>query len=233
MISKEDSCGNTVYIAFSQKPLTLPPGNSGRGKEKIRMSNALRKKKKKMEPLGYTKEELGKIEAYSRMQSQNKDMINNIRYTLRNMTFFVLYAKFDFGKIKLRNFEKAITAYKEEYKAGKINMPAHQEELKNRSHIDLYKYALSIPSKEKCKMAGAVNLRAKEDIQQVGSSFRGAYQTYLTMILTLLKKKMKFTEKMLKEFMYWVNYNINSFYRGDIDDNELIRCLEEENGYQL
>lgn len=197
------------------------------------MSNALKRKRKKMTPLGYTTEELEKLKAYGKMQSQNSDMINNSRYTLRNITFFLLYAKFDFGRVKLRNFKKAIDGYKAEYNAGTISIPVHQEELKNRSHIDLSKQAAGIPTKEKCKMAGAVELRAKEDVKQISVMFRGAYQAYLTMILTLLKKKMKFTEKMLKEFVYWVDYYINSFCRDYVNDNDLISTLAEESGYRL
>lgn len=186
-----------------------------------------------MTPLGYTKEEQEGICAYSRMQMQRKDMTGNVAHTLRNMTFFLLYSKFDFGKVKLGNFEKAVKEYKAEYKDGGINIVECQEQLKSRSHIDLLEYAVSIPVREKCRLAGAENIRAKEDIQFIASTVRGAYQAYLVMVLTVLKRKMHFTEKKLKEFVYWINDYINSFYRGYFTDHDLITTLAEENGYQM
>lgn len=197
------------------------------------MSNGLRKRKKKMEPLGYTKEEHEKIYAYSRAQKQKRDMTGNVAYTLRNITFWLLYHKFDFGKTKLTNFAKATHEYEEEVLAGKIDVMECNEQLQKRSHINLQEYAVKIPFNEKCKLAGAENLRVKEDARFIAGTEKKAYQAYMVMVLTVLKKKMHFTEKKLKEFLYWTSDHINSFYRELFDDNDLIVTLAEENGYQL
>lgn len=113
------------------------------------MSNALKRKKKKMMPLGYTKEENEALCAHNKLQMQRRDMTNNVTYTLRNLTFFLLYDKFGFGKTRLRNFKKELEAYKDDYREGKINVMELGEKIKQRSGIDLHGHAVSIPTKEK------------------------------------------------------------------------------------
>ena len=197
------------------------------------MSNALKRKKKKMMPLGYTKAENEALCAHNKLQMQRRDMTNNVTYTLRNLTFFLLYDKFGFGKTRLRNFKKELEAYKDDYREGKINVMELGEKIKQRSGIDLHGHAVSIPTKEKCRLAGAEGIRAKEDIYLIANTVRGAYQAYMIAVLTTLKKRFQFTKKKMQDFMSLIDDHINSFCRGYFADGDLIEVLEEEIGYKL
>ena len=64
-----------------------------------------------MQPLGYSREELDAIHKTTKIQMEQKDIFGNVQFTLRNITFFLLYEKFHFGKVKLRNFAKGMAAY--------------------------------------------------------------------------------------------------------------------------
>lgn len=197
------------------------------------MSNALRRKKKPMQPLGYTKEENEALCAHNKLQMQRRCMTNNVTHTLRNLTFFLLYDKFGFGKTKLGNFQKGLETYKEDYREGKINVMEILGQLAQKSGINLHEHAVNIPTKEKCSLAGAEDIRQKEDIYLIANTVRGAYQAYMAAVLTTLKNRFRFTKKKMQDFINLIDDHINSFYRGYFADGDLIEVLAEEIGYRL
>lgn len=197
------------------------------------MSNALRKKKKPMQPLGYSREELDVIHKTTKIQMEQKDIIGNVQFTLRNITFFLLYDKFHFGKVKLRNFAKGMAAYGSGCMRGTENTILNMCELKKRTHIDLADCARKIPEKEKAKLAGAAQIKTLDQMHRMASGVRTGYQSYLAAVLTVLRKQYRFSEKKLKEFMDLMQGHINSFYLGLFADDDLIEVLSDEIGYQM
>ena len=197
------------------------------------MSNALRKKKKPMQPLGYSREELDAIHKTTKIQTEQKDIHGNVQFTLRNITFFLLYDKFHFGKIKLRNFAKGMAAYDNGCKISTEDVFKNISDLKAHTHIDLQECARKIPEKEKAKLAGAVKIRTQSQMHQMAFGVRTGYLSYLAAVLTVLRKQYRFSEKKLKEFMDLMQDHINSFYLGLFADDDLIEVLSDEIGYQM
>lgn len=197
------------------------------------MSNALRKKKKPMQPLGYSREELDAIHKTTKIQMEQRDIIGNVQFTLRNITFFLLYDRFQFGKVRLRNFAKGMAAYDNGCKISTEDVFKNISDLKEHTHIDLQECARKIPEKEKAKLAGAVKIRTQSQMQRMAFGVRTGYLSYLTVVLMVLRKQYRFSEKKLKEFMYLMQDHINSFYLGLFADDDLIEVLSDEIGYQM
>lgn len=75
------------------------------------MSNALRKKKKAMAPLGYTREEIQGIAVHTKQKMREEDMTSNATYTLTNISYFLLHAKFGYGKKRLERLRQGMNKY--------------------------------------------------------------------------------------------------------------------------
>lgn len=197
------------------------------------MSNALRKKKKAMQPLGYSREELDVIHKTTKIQMEQRNIIGNVHFTLRNITFFLLYDRFQFGKVELRNFAKGMAAYDMEDLVDTGMIWNCINELKEKTDIALLGYAKQIPVKEKAKLAGAVGIKKPVEMQRMAKGVRTGYLSYLIVVLMVLRKQYRFSEKKLKEFMDLMQDHINSFYLGLFADDDLIEVLSDEIGYQM
>ena len=197
------------------------------------MSNALRKKKKPMQPLGYSREELDAIHKTTKIQMEQRDIIGNVQFTLRNITFFLLYDRFQFGKVKLRNFAKGMAAYDMEDLVDTGMIWNCINELKEKTDIALLGCAKQIPVEEKAKLAGAVRIKKPEEMQRMAKGVRTGYLSYLTVVLMVLRKQYRFSERKLKGFMDLMQDHINSFYLGLFADDDLIEVLSDEIGYQM
>lgn len=197
------------------------------------MSSVLKHKKKKMEPRGYTKQEVYARHLNVKLEAEQEAIISNVLYTLRNMTFYLLYYKFDFTKRKLENFAKGMAEYDNGCKMSTESVFDNIKMLKDRTHVDLQEYARKIPTNEKMKLAGAVAIKTKEEMHRMTFGVRTGYLTYLTAVLMVLRKKYRFTIKQINEFVFFINDHINSFYRDYFNDSDLIVVLAEEIGYQF
>ena len=94
-------------------------------------------------------------------------------------------------------------------------------------------YEQRITEKEKAKLAGAVKIRTQSQMHQMAFGVRTGYLSYLTVVLMVLRKQYRFSEKKLKEFMDLMQDHINSFYLGLFADDDLIEVLSDEIGYQM
>lgn len=75
------------------------------------MSNALARKRKRMQPLGYTKDELLRMQRYAKTESNTNDLIEESFLNIRLISFQILHDKFGFGYKRLMKVEKIITEY--------------------------------------------------------------------------------------------------------------------------
>ena len=66
------------------------------------MSNALARKKKRMQPLGYSKSELIGIQRHAKAQSNADYLIEESYYNVRMMAYQALHDKFGFGHKRIK-----------------------------------------------------------------------------------------------------------------------------------
>ena len=111
------------------------------------MSNALARKKKRMQPLGYSKSELIGIQRHAKAQSNADYLIEESYYNVRMMAYQALHDKFGFGHKRIIKVEQTIDAYVENAKDGTTG-----EELgfylKDKCKIDVRKETNKIPYRE-------------------------------------------------------------------------------------
>lgn len=197
------------------------------------MSNALRKKRKILKPLGYNNMSLEMDRKEAILKADHKNIINNVQFTLRNLTFYLLYWKFGFEKRKLGNFHKYMDEYDIKHWGNTDAMWETVKKLKEQTHIDLQEYVRKIPVKEKAKLAGAVEFRNSDEIHIMTFSVRTGYISYLAAVLIILKQRYRFSEIKLKEFLNHMHFHINCFCTDVFTDEMVMECLEEETGYHL
>ena len=68
------------------------------------MSNALVRKKKRMQPLGYSKSELIGIQKYAKAQNNADYLITESYYNVRMMAYQALHDMFGFGQKRCQKF---------------------------------------------------------------------------------------------------------------------------------
>ena len=111
------------------------------------MSNALARKKKRMQPLGYSKSELIGIQRHAKAQSNADYLIEESYYNVRMMAYQALHDKFGFGHKRIIKVEQTIDAYVENAKDGTTG-----EELgfylKDKCKIDVREETNKIPYRE-------------------------------------------------------------------------------------
>ena len=104
-------------------------------------------RKKRMQPLGYSKSELIGIQRHAKAQSNADYLIEESYYNVRMMAYQALHDKFGFGHKRIIKVEQTIDAYVENAKDGTTG-----EELgfylKDKCKIDVREETNKIPYRE-------------------------------------------------------------------------------------
>lgn len=171
------------------------------------MSNALRKKKKKMQPLGYNKQELTGIYNYSR----NKSAMDNITYKafmdVRLISYLILHDKFGFGQKRIVRLENTVDTYRNNAeKEPNLTGRALAHFLKETSDIDIRNEVNVVPYRECTSLA-------ERNTPETGKIILAVLYNYFALSCTALKTVFKFSANKLKEYMNWIRYYINTLSR--------------------
>ena len=75
------------------------------------MSNALSRKKKKMQPLGYSMNEILGIQQYAKVQNNTNYLIEQSFENIKIIAYQILHDKFGFGNKRIVRVENTINAY--------------------------------------------------------------------------------------------------------------------------
>ena len=75
------------------------------------MSNALSRKKKKMQPLGYSMNEILGIQQYAKVQNNTNYLIEQSFENIKIIAYQILHDKFGFGNKRIIRVENTINAY--------------------------------------------------------------------------------------------------------------------------
>ena len=80
------------------------------------MSNALKRKSKKMQPVGYTKQEISKINKYSKERSRMNNTTYNAYLDVRLIAYQILHDKFGFGQKRIIQLEDTVNTYSRKWR---------------------------------------------------------------------------------------------------------------------
>ena len=179
------------------------------------MSNALARKKKRMQPLGYSKSELIGIQRHAKAQSNADYLIEESYYNVRMMAYQALHDKFGFGHKRIIKVEQTIDAYVENAKDGTTG-----EELgfylKDKCKIDVREETNKIPYRESFYLVE----------RKIAHLFN-----YLAMLGVCLKTQFKFSGNQIRQVYERIRYLISCLATGYETMTGIASVLEWECKY--
>lgn len=194
------------------------------------MSNALKRKNKKMQPVGYSKKEISSINKYSKERSKMNNTTYNAYLDVRLIAYQVLHDKFGFGQKRIINLENTVNAYLEKNRTDKnMSINALVYFLKEKSDIDVAKEVNRIPYRE-CVLLS----REQKLLPETGKLIAAAIYNYFTLSCVALKTVFKFSAKKMSKYMEWIRYYINTLARRkqfDLTIKDIAKVLMDECKY--
>lgn len=176
------------------------------------MSNVLTRKRKRMEPLGYSTKELTEIQAYARRQKNTENLIKEAYLNVRLIAYQVLHDKFGFGHTRLIRVENTIDAYLESISEEELATVKLEYYLREKCGINVREEANQIPFRECFALTGKKIAYASR--QTAGRCLAAAVCNYFSLLGTCLKTKFNFSARKVKECFEWVRYYLNSITGG-------------------
>lgn len=112
------------------------------------MSNALVRKKKRMQPLGYSKSELIGIQKYAKAQNNADYLITESYYNVRMMAYQALHDMFGFGQKRIIRVEQTIETYLGDSEKDGMSAEELGYFMKTKFGIDVREETNKIPYRE-------------------------------------------------------------------------------------
>ena len=173
------------------------------------MSNALKRKSKKMQPVGYSKKEISSINKYSKERSRMNNTTYNAYLDVRLIAYQILHDKFGFGQKRIIQLDDTVNVYLEKNRTDKnMSTGALVCFLKEKAGIDIGKEVNRIPYRECVLLSGE-----QKPLPNTGKLVAAAIYNYLALSCVALKTVFKFSTKKLSEYVEWIRYYINSLAR--------------------
>ena len=173
------------------------------------MSNALKRKSKKMQPVGYSKKEIISINKYSKERSKMNGITYNAYLDVRLIAYQTLHDKFGFGQKRIVQLENTVNTYLEKNRTDKnMSTGALVCFLKEKAGIDIGKEVNRIPYRECVLLSGE-----QKPLPETGKLVAAAIYNYFALSCVALKTVFKFSSKKMCEYMNWIRYYINTLAR--------------------
>lgn len=193
------------------------------------MSNALARKKKRMQPLGYSKSELIGIQKYAKAQNNVDYLITESYYNVRMMAYQALHDMFGFGQKRIIRVEQTIETYLGD--AEKDGMSA--EELgyfmKTKCGIDVREETNKIPYRESFYLVE--RKIAPSCMIQANKFLLAQVFNYFAMLGVCLKTQFKFSGNKIRQVYERIRYLINCIATGYETMTGIASVLEWECKY--
>jgi hypothetical protein len=193
------------------------------------VSNALARKRKRMQPLGYTKDELLRMQRYAKTQSNTNDLIEESFLNIRLISFQILHDKFGFGYKRLMKVEKIITEYLNTTAAGGLSTEQLQFYMREKCGIDAKAEANRVPFRESFSL---VERKIAPGFMQTAGKFLAAsICNYYALLGVCLKTGFNFSKRQVAETLEWIRYYINSLATGYETMTGIASVMEQECKY--
>ena len=188
------------------------------------MSSVLKRKKKKMQPLGYTKNELIGMQDYARRKSNTDKLIEESFKNIRLIAYQILHDKFGFGQKRIIRVENTIDEYLQSAESGGMSTDELQYFLKEKCGIDVKDEANRVPFRERFALT---NYKINPDSRQSGGMYLlASICNYFSLLGVCLKAQFKFSARQIIEVYEWVRYYINSLALWNESGGKRGECLK-------
>lgn len=192
------------------------------------MSNILARKKKKMQPLGYSKSELLGIQREAKARSNTEYLIEESYYNVRMMAYQALHDKFGFGQKRIVLVEQTIDTYVENAKDG-TTAEELSFYLKDKCKIDVKQETNKIPYRDSFYLVG--RKIATNCMIQANKFILAQVFNYFAMLGVCLRTQFKFSANKIKQVYEWVRFYINCLATGYETMTGIASVLEHECKY--
>lgn len=176
------------------------------------MSNALTRKKKKMQPVGFTKQELASMQNYARLKTNTDILIEDSYMNIRLIGYQILHDKFGFGQKRIIRVEQTIDEYLNSVSSGGMSTEELQYFMSEKCGIDVKDEANAVPFRERFALTS--RKVAAQSMQSAGNYLLASICNYFSLLGVCLKTQFKFSTRQIKEVYGWIKYYINSLSSG-------------------
>lgn len=173
------------------------------------MSNALKRKKKKMEPLGYSKSELLNMQKYAREKENTDRLIREAYWNVRLIAYQLLHDDFGYGHKRIIRVEQTIDQYFASAANGELTQRELQYILKSKWGIDSGEEADKIPFRHLFALIDEEKLS-----QSTGMCILASVLNYFSLLGVCLKTKMKMSANSILRLYDRIRYYIDSIATG-------------------
>ena len=196
------------------------------------MSSVLNRKNKKMQPLGYTKQELVSLQDYSRRKSNTDFIIEESFKNLRLISYQILHDKFGFGQKRIIRVEKTIDKYLSTVSEGGLTTGQLQYFMSEKYGIDVKYEANKVPFRERFAL---ISRKVESgSMQSAGTYLVASICNYFSLLGVCLKTQFKFSVRQIREAFEWIRYYIRTLSRRsqfDLTIKDIAECLMNECKY--
>lgn len=196
------------------------------------MSNALKRKPKKMEPKGYSKESITKMRDHARKVTRTENVIEDAFQNTKLIAYVILHDDYGFGQKRIIRLENTINTYLESIAKKELTIGHLQYYIQEKCHINTKDEVNKIPFNE---CFALTKYKIGVNSKQSGRMFiLAASHDYMTLLGAALRSQFKFTPKQIANVYERIRDYINTLYRYkefDIKMDDIALCLMEECKY--
>lgn len=194
------------------------------------MSSKLKPRKKKMEPKGYSKKTLKKMQDMAKTANNTEELFRETIKNIKLISYQILHDRFGFGQKRIMKLEKIMEDSVDISKGASIQKM--QEILLAKSGIDTKEEASKVPFRERLYL---VRYRIDADSKaSAGLWILDIINCYFGILGYCLKTEFKFSARQIKEVYEWIRYYINTLSRYkqfELTIDMIAECLMEEIKY--
>lgn len=175
------------------------------------MSSVLKRRKKRMEPLGYTKKELDYIGELSKQKRHTENLVEEAYLNIKLIAYQILHDKFGFGRKRIVRVDDTIDAYLMSKADNQMSAAGLAYFLKEKCSIDVSEEAKRVPFREQFYI-----LRDKvvpADMQDVGKILNASIINYFSLLGVCLKTQFRFSARQIREVFEYIRDYINTLSR--------------------
>lgn len=188
------------------------------------MGSKLKKKKKKMQPLGYERQNLLSHAEITRRTGIAKKSFSETFKSAQLINFCVMYDNFDFEKRKMTNFQKRFLAHNDLLDGPKLI----QEEIliKKAIGFDCEKEAREFPLRPKMKICGIKKVKRLVDAEVSINNASDSLESYLILVIKTMRDNYRFSKKNI--YLWWEKFKVVAqLYADGMTDEFVIKYIEE------
>ena len=193
------------------------------------MSSILKRKKKPMEPYGYTKKELAYIEDLSRQKRVADNLITESYLNIKLIAYQILHDKFGFGQKRITRVDNTIDTYLLSAEDG-LTEAGLEFLLREKCDIDVRDEANRVPFREQFYLL--TKKIPPANMPKQGKLLNASIINFFALLGVCLKMQFRFSARQIREVYRHIRSYINTLSRykqfelklEDIAESVAIEC---------